>query len=206
MPPRGGPRSPFRGSRRSQRDRRLLVKVGAQSLTTDRPNDRRAEVDLLQCSRVASYEVLGGCRMAQGREIEEGSSVALRRHTSSRGARRGGYSPLPVTARPRSLALGSRTAALQRAVARPFWPRATARSGPVEGEVTASARGATARFPRQMHGRLGARLEGHSSEPDPRGSSPPPVDLSPSFRPSRCRGPCGRNEGLRSTWLKHLTD
>jgi hypothetical protein len=96
--------------------------------------------------------------MAQGSEIEEGSSVALDGDRSSREAPRGGYSPLPVTARPRSLALGSRTAALQRAVARPFQRRATAQIGPLRGEVTASARGATARFPRQMHGRLGARF------------------------------------------------
>jgi hypothetical protein len=117
-------------------------------------------VDLFQCSRVASYEVLGEGRMAQGREIEEGSSVALHGDSSSRGACRRGY--LPALAAPQlcSLALQSRTAALRCAVARLFWLRATACIGSTEGEVTASVREATAGFCGQMHGRLGARLVG----------------------------------------------
>lgn len=118
----------------------------------------RRGVDLFQYSRVASYEGVGECRMAQGSEIEEGSSVALDGDRSSRGARRGWIFALDVLPTLRSLALGSRTAALWRAVARPFQRRVTALSGPVKGEVTASSTGATARFLRRMHGRLGARF------------------------------------------------
>ena len=120
----------------------------------------RRGVDLFQCSRVASYEGVGGGRMAQGREIEEGSRVALHGDPSSRGALRRGYFPDLAAPRPCSLALQSRTAALRRAVARPFSLWATACMGSTEGEVTASARGATAGFCGQMHGRLRARLVG----------------------------------------------
>ena len=120
----------------------------------------RRGVDLFQCSRVASYEGVGGGRMAQGREIEEGSRVALHGDPSSRGALRHGYFPALAAPRPCSLALQSRTAALWRAVARPFSLWATACMGSTEGEVTASARGATAGFCGQMHGRLRARLVG----------------------------------------------
>jgi hypothetical protein len=144
----------------------------------------RHEIDLQarggSTSVLASRELceVGECRMAQGSEIEEGSSVALDGDTSSREAPRGGYSPLPVTARPRSLALGSRTAALQHAVARPFQPRATAQIGPLKGEVTASRRGATAGFFGQMHGRLGARFAHTAQAPDVRlGAQAPDVRL-----------------------------
>jgi hypothetical protein len=151
---------------RADRRWRLVRYLGrsgrAWQVRSERSAVRRG-VDLFQCSRVASYEVLGGCRMAQGREIEEGSRVALHGDSSSRGARRRGYSPPPACARRCSLALGSRTAALRRAVAWLFWPRATACKGPTEGEVTASAKGATAGFCGQMHGRLGARLVGRTS-------------------------------------------
>jgi hypothetical protein len=48
---------------------------------------------LLLCSRVAGYEVLGGGRMAQGREIEGVARVALGDDPSSDGAARFGMSP-----------------------------------------------------------------------------------------------------------------
>jgi hypothetical protein len=54
---------------------------------------RRRAKSLLQCSRVAGYEVLGGGRMAQGRGKEGVARVALGDDPSSDGAARVGMRP-----------------------------------------------------------------------------------------------------------------
>src|ERR1700683_4942415 len=81
---------------RADRRWRLVRYLGrsgrAWQVRSERSTVRRG-VDLFQCSRVASYEGVGEGRMAQGREIEEGSRVARGGDPSSRGARRRGYLP-----------------------------------------------------------------------------------------------------------------
>jgi hypothetical protein len=83
-----------------------------------------------------------------------------------------------------SLAFQSRTAACRRAFTRPFQRRANAQNRAIEGGQLCPHRGATARFQRQMHERLGAKR----SEGEETGRAPPST--------SSCRPPRTYDQGV----------
>ncbi len=172
------PRSPLGGLGNLSRGDTCASKLARnRSSPTDRKGQARSSPNSIFCAArpptceqpsaaVWIYISAREWRAVRGRQGPNGSgkrnrrsvesSAALRYVKSQRPASR--VSSPPASQSRCSLAFQSRTAALRRAVARSFWLWATAQIGPTEGWVTASARGATAGFRGQMHGRLDARL------------------------------------------------